>query len=225
MLNTGGVRLTTAGRNLYARAITENLPITITRIVVGDGELVSDWEELTDVINPLFEIAEIYYKVVGEDIAQITFDYTSQTEPAGFVFREFGVFAEHPELGEVMYAYENAGEYADHVAPASTFRFTRNIKKILVKIANASQVILQIDLIVPMALENIIDQFTSTEMQTTFPLIHTSPRGALSVILEGAETLDFTVAGNSVVLDYPVPAGIRVWIKEVRTREDAEMSA
>jgi hypothetical protein len=281
MLDTGGMMLTAAGRNLYARGITENVPIVITRIAIGDGELTDshDWENANDIISHLFDAEQIEYEVVGQDIAQIRFDFTSQTEPDGFTLREIGIFAQYdpsnPNTEEILYAYGNTGDHPDIISPASSFRFTRNVVKILIKISNAANVILNVRNIISVsaanvggagigvfarkdeqdrmlfrsligrdgitviqngdtilvgvsadgfALSHIVDKFTTTDTQDTFELVKTNPNGALSVIIEGAETLNFEVVDGSVVLDHPIPAGINVWIKEIRLGRAGDMS-
>lgn len=39
---------------------------------------------------------------------------------AGFYFREIGLFALDPDVGEILYAYANSGTTADYIAPTGS---------------------------------------------------------------------------------------------------------
>lgn len=109
--------LTTAGRNLLAKALTGKA-LTFTRAAVGDGSLGSkDPYALTNLISFKRELPIQSMNVVsGIGTAEVVLEMTNKGLTQGFFLREYGIFAKDPDTGqELLYSYKNAGDKAGYL--------------------------------------------------------------------------------------------------------------
>lgn len=116
MAKYGGLTLTIAGRNLLAKALT-GVELKFTRVLCGDGYLSADQviADLTAMVAPQRELPINSMTVTGVGTATIRAIVANDGLTSGFWVREVGLFAEDPDDGEVLYAYANAGDYADYL--------------------------------------------------------------------------------------------------------------
>ena len=118
MAQFGGMKLTNAGRNILAKALTGK-PLKFTKAWAGDGYPPSDEEILTmtDLVKPHreMEIADMSIPpYIGT--AKITVVLSNKDMTAGFFLREIGLFAQDPDTGaELLYGYANSGDTADYM--------------------------------------------------------------------------------------------------------------
>ena len=118
MAQFGGMKLTNAGRNILAKALTGK-PLKFTKAWAGDGYPPSDEEILTmtDLVQPHreMEIADMSIPpYIGT--AKITVVLSNKDMTAGFFLREIGLFAQDPDTGaELLYGYANSGDTADYM--------------------------------------------------------------------------------------------------------------
>ncbi len=112
----GGFILTNDGLALQAKA-QAGVQLNFTRVAVGDGDLsgqsISDLhalisEKMSLTINK-FKTLPNYKAVVGANLS-------NQNVITGFYFKEWGVFAQDPDVGEILYCYTNAGAGAEYIA-------------------------------------------------------------------------------------------------------------
>jgi hypothetical protein len=97
----GGV-LTAAGRALQAK-VEAGTTLTLTRIKLGDGtEQMSAVDSLTDLVGPK-AILGISSATSEDDVATITGVMSATQLTAGFYCREWGLFAQDPDVGEILY--------------------------------------------------------------------------------------------------------------------------
>ncbi|QPA33373.1 phage tail-collar fiber domain-containing protein [Thermaerobacillus caldiproteolyticus] len=111
----GGLIQTNRGRNLQAKAQT-GIPLQFTRVALGDGQLggslISDLNALK---NEKLSLPITKLKVLPDGQAVIGVVFSNQDLTSGFYFREIGVFAQDPTLGEILYCYGNAGTSAEYI--------------------------------------------------------------------------------------------------------------
>lgn len=113
-LAIGKVYLTKRGRNLIAKGVAGE-QIVFTRFAIGDGELTGQAiEDLNGLLNykQTVPIGRKQVKDIG--ILKLSGNL-SNTENGGFYYRELGLFATDPDLGEILYAYGNAGDMAEYI--------------------------------------------------------------------------------------------------------------
>lgn len=108
-----GMILTTAGRNLLAKALTgKNL--TFTKAMCGDGKLGNkDPLTLNNLISPKRELPIQSMRTSQTGTAEVVVEMTNKNLSTGFFVCEYGLFALDPDSNqEVLYSYsysENAG--------------------------------------------------------------------------------------------------------------------
>lgn len=104
MPNWSSARLTEAGRNLLAK-VEAGATLEITRMKMGDGrETVEELEKLTDLVSPCY-IAGISSKKAENGVCHITAVAASSKNTKDFYAREWGVFANDPDVGEILYSF------------------------------------------------------------------------------------------------------------------------
>ncbi|HYE80886.1 MAG TPA: phage tail protein [Clostridia bacterium] len=114
-MSFGGLILTNRGRNLQAKA-QAGAQLNFTRIAVGDGELggssILDLNALIHEVKTL-DITKFVVLTGGKAVCG---GYLSNQDLAtGFYWRELGLYATDPDLGEILYCYGNAGADAEYI--------------------------------------------------------------------------------------------------------------
>lgn len=147
MASFGGLILTNKGRNLQTKAQT-GVALSFTRITIGDGALDgSSILELNALKNQRKSMGITKLKVLSPGQATVGCVLNNQDITSGFYFREIGVFATDPDVGEVLYCYANAGATADYI-PAGSGGGTDIIEKtidVITLIGNAANVTAEIN--------------------------------------------------------------------------------
>lgn len=113
-----GFAVTDAGRYLIARLLTGET-MTITRIMVGSGRIPDDVpvNGMTDLVTPVAQ-ATSSAVTAERGVAHLTVEYRSDLNGGlenGFWLREFGIFAQDPEEGEVLIYYATLGDFPQFV--------------------------------------------------------------------------------------------------------------
>ena len=213
-----GVQLTKHGHELFSTGITDGKPTVITRLAIGDGFIPDGetYDRLNALVSEVYSPSLIGKGILAADLAELRFDYTSAITNEGFWFREIGIFAEGLEGNEVLYAAENLGKYAEYIPPLESATFVKRVVSLLVKISNAANVTINVTNTREIKLEYVVDRFESIEGQQVFELMKTNSGGALSVIVDGTETLDFLAENGTVSIPYPLTGGTAVWVKEIK---------
>jgi len=120
MADFGGMVLTTQGLNLLAKAQT-GAALDITRVAAGAGVWADDTnaEDVTALVDERLSVPIQSMSVQGDGTVKLTVVISNSGLAAGFIFRELGVFAQDPDLGEILYAVAYSGDRYDYL-PAST---------------------------------------------------------------------------------------------------------
>lgn len=140
--NKGGYRLTAAGRRLQAK-VEAGIVLALTKMKVGSGlETADEIDDLVDLVAPQAEFGIISADVSGETCA-ITGNLLVNNVRTGFWCREWGVFAQDPDDGEILYAIALDAEPDWIPAGAeigTSITYTMNIA-----VANATEVSVNVD--------------------------------------------------------------------------------
>lgn len=110
--------LTTAGRNLLAKALTGK-SLVFTRAYCGDGLLKSgqDLSSITALISPKKELPiQSMNTLSGVGTCEVVVEMTNKNLSTGFFVREYGLFALDPDTNtEILYSYRNTGDESGYL--------------------------------------------------------------------------------------------------------------
>lgn len=119
--------LTNAGKAIAIRGMSGEV-INFTKLKIGKGSLEEGQnpKELNDIIEPVSE-APITNFVKRADGIKIVASFQNAMIREEFDWSEIGLFVKDPtdENREILYAYQNAYEYAEHITPLNMV--TRNL--------------------------------------------------------------------------------------------------
>ena len=140
------IKLTRKGLRLQAKAQTGE-QLIIKEIVVGTGYLPEETDvlDMTELISP---VPDAVTNIIGNTV---TGDGYSELETrvsggnTAFYLREIGIIAVDPDEGDILYAYTNAGDYADFM-PAASDNITVQEITLVTAIGNADNVTVNITL-------------------------------------------------------------------------------
>jgi hypothetical protein len=115
MSQFGSITQTTKGITVQAKAQT-GTQLQFTRIAVGDGNLngasIADLNSLISEKKSL-QISKLKNTADGKVVVGTVL--SNQDVTSGFYFREIGVFAQDPDIGEILYCYANAGALGEYI--------------------------------------------------------------------------------------------------------------
>lgn len=109
--------ITDAGSLLIAKVMASRGSITFTRIVMGDGYMPSSQvpEHMTAVVSPKATMEITKCEVTGNGAAVVGGRYDNSEQSQDFEWRELGLYARDPDLGEILYSYGNTGKSAETI--------------------------------------------------------------------------------------------------------------
>lgn len=111
------IYFTDKGRTLQAKAQT-GVQLKFTRIAVGDGSLTGqNIGGLSSLIHEVKSLSITTLKATTAGRTIVGGILSNSNVLAGFYLREIGVFAQDPDLGEILYSYGNAGNLAEYIPP------------------------------------------------------------------------------------------------------------
>lgn len=141
----GGMTLTNKGLALLGKA-QAGTQLTYTRIAVGDGSLSG---QSIPALNALISqkksltITRVQPQPPNKVAVRATLSNTGIT--TGFYWREVGLFAQDPDVGEILYAYANAGATADYIPPGGGTDVIEKEFNVIVGVGTASNITVTID--------------------------------------------------------------------------------
>ena len=111
-----GTIITKRGVQLLAKLMATKGNLGFTRVTVGTGAIPSGYDPAS-----MIDLAQ--YKMDGKiskceadgDVAKITMQISSVGIETGFTMTEMGVFAEDPDIGEILYAYLDMKEDPQYI--------------------------------------------------------------------------------------------------------------
>ena len=118
--------------------------LTFVRVELGDGELKEgdSIETLTALKHGIMQLPLQGYQSEGNGKARLRFIVDNSAHAAGFINREIGVFAKIENGAEQLYAYTNAGNYADWI-PSKETPIDSDIVDLHIVIGNAPNVVIE----------------------------------------------------------------------------------
>ena len=118
--------------------------LTFVRVELGDGELKEgdSIETLTALKHGVMQLPLQGYQSEGNGKARLRFIVDNSALAAGFINREIGVFAKIENGAEQLYAYTNAGNYADWI-PSKETPIDGDIVDLHIVIGNAPNVVIE----------------------------------------------------------------------------------
>ena len=118
--------ITIAGRRMLATAVAEKRTIQFRTVAIGDGQAPQDPENLTGIVNQLFELGVgQVYKVPDEAGTWcVSCSLVATSDKGNFYCREAGIYATYEDVEDtaenrVLFAYLNAGDTADYIRAVS----------------------------------------------------------------------------------------------------------
>lgn len=119
--------LTNAGQALQTKVLAGET-LTFTRIALGDGQLNGQpIAPLTALISQKATVEVDSVRVVNTTTAQAAGFFSNEDISTGFWWRETGVFAQDPDVGEILYGYTNAGGAGDYIPTVADTRIEKYI--------------------------------------------------------------------------------------------------
>ena len=119
--------LTNAGQALQTKVLAGET-LTFTRIALGDGQLNGQpIAPLTALISQKATVEVDSVRVVNTSTAQVAGFFSNADISTGFWWRETGVFAQDPDVGEILYGYTNAGGAGDYIPTVADTRIEKYI--------------------------------------------------------------------------------------------------
>lgn len=105
--------ITAAGLQMLANALAGS-SITFTKIVLGSGFTDQQARNVEALVQPVVELEILKLQTTAEPgTAVVGTAFSNVGLSNDFYYRELGVYATSPELGEVLYSYANAGDNAE----------------------------------------------------------------------------------------------------------------
>ena len=130
--------LTDAGRALIIKALSGET-LTFTKLAIGTGEDPGEVADLTDLVSGVVDM-QITSIEKGDGVVKLEGSFDNSALNAGIYARELGVFAEDPDIGEILYAYANAGEFPAYIPTDSSNSFERITLRVLVAVGDAENI-------------------------------------------------------------------------------------
>lgn len=164
----GSPTITVKGRNLLAKIVADNIPLTLSNIGLGDG-LQEENEEVTILANEIMkkEIESCKYSE-KEGQYYIRRVFTNADLEEGFYIREVGIYAIDPDEGEILYAYTNAGENGvDYFAPGKGKVIVKEIIEMATKFGNAENITVVIDPSIALVSEKEFEEYKNSNKVNT----------------------------------------------------------
>lgn len=143
-MSFSNIKFTTKGRSLHAK-VQAGDALNFTRIAIGDGDNGGASSDTYDnLLNPIHNIAITKLKSTS-DGAAIIGGVFNNSGLAAFYFREIGLFATDPDLGEILYCYGNAGATAEYIPEGGGSTILERQLDIVAIIGNATNLTANID--------------------------------------------------------------------------------
>lgn len=140
MSTFGGLIITNRGRALQAKAQL-GAALQFTRMGLGDGELGgSSIVDLTALKHEVKSLTLSRFELLTNGRARIGTVLSNQDIANGFYWRELGIYAQDPDLGEILYCYGNAGALAEYIPAGGGAEVIEKVITVIVLVGQASNI-------------------------------------------------------------------------------------
>ncbi|MGG4218820.1 phage tail protein [Paenibacillus jamilae] len=194
-----GIQITNRGRNLLAKAEAGLTKITYTKFSAGDGKLAGQMPvALKALISEKISFPVSRLKIQSENVVVPGFEFSNQGVASGFFFREVGLWATDPDLGEILYAYANSGEGAEYIDAQNTSAVLKKLFNFELTVSNTAQVTVVVDdSIIYATPQDVADALKESKEYTDAAILGVKVPDA-STTQKGIVQLDNTYTSNSV---------------------------
>jgi len=142
---SGSVIFTNSGRNLQAK-VQSGIQLNFTRIALGDGDLSGTAiGELTALKHQVKSCPIERLKPMIGGKAVVGTSFSNHEMATAFYWKELGIFAQDPDLGEVLYCYGNAGANAEYIPAGGGTDIIEKSIDVVIIVGNAPNVTATID--------------------------------------------------------------------------------
>lgn len=200
MADFQGTILTQQGRNLLAKALT-GANLDFTKVSLGDGVWDSSInpEQLTNLVSPKVNLPIQDLVIQGDGTAKLRVVLTNTGLTQGFFTRELGIFANDPDLGEILYAvaYANNPDFI----PSDGVVKIEDVLDIYTVVSTAQNVTAVIsDTVVLATKEDVNNAITSHNTDTT---AHTDIRNEITNLQNNKASIDLNnITSLGKILDF-----------------------
>lgn len=144
MANYNGMLLTTKGRDLQAKA-EAGTKLVFTRVKIGDGQSAGQsYDDLNNLVRPIKDLNINSVKAEGDGLCRIRTHITNIGLEQGLFVYEIGLFAQDPDVGEILYGVTTATT-PDYLPPAGGTTLVNHQFDIIVIVGNAMEIHANID--------------------------------------------------------------------------------
>ncbi|WP_020616156.1 phage tail protein [Paenibacillus daejeonensis] len=145
MANFTNIQITNRGRALQAKA-QAGAQLVFTRFRIGSGQMSSQQiADMTNLIQPVMWLTLNKSQPSSTGRHTIGAPFTNTGVTTGFYFREWGLFAQDPDVGEILYCYGNVGAGAEYIPAGGGSEIIEQQLDMIVIISNAATVSAVID--------------------------------------------------------------------------------
>ncbi len=121
MSNFKKTQITNDGYALLSKVLAGTAELKYTRIAIGDGKFEGEYyNELKELINEKLESGIDSVKVNGDGSATIGCKYSNVGLSEVININEIGLFADDPDVGEILYSYTVADGNSNFIGPSQT---------------------------------------------------------------------------------------------------------
>ena len=114
-----GFCVTQQGGELLAKLVAGST-LSLLYVMAGDGEVPDDCvpRTMTALANPVLKGTSTT-PIVNDATVSMVLEFNSGDLTESFYLREFGIFADDPDEGTILFAYGTLGDYAQYMCAAS----------------------------------------------------------------------------------------------------------
>lgn len=165
-MSFNNIKFTTKGRNLHAK-VQAGADLHFTRISIGDGDDGgASSDAYDDLLNPIHNISITKLKATSDGSAIVGGIFNNSGLPA-FYFREIGLFANDPDLGEILYCYGNAGATAEYIPEGGGSTILERQLDIIAVIGNTTSLSADIDYSMYASMEFVQNEVAAHDQDTS----------------------------------------------------------
>lgn len=194
------ILFTEKGRALQAKALA-GATLQFTKLAMGSGSLGGQSPiTLTTLIEPkiVLPISEI-----SRDTNHVTLkgNFENSDIGIGFYWREMGVYAQDPDIGEVLYCYGNAGILAEYIPP-QTSEIIEKVVSISVIVGAAASVSAVINESLIFASKKDLEQVyqSAAKLHIAENLPEINERKSNTLYLKITDTVSQGIVNNSIIV-------------------------
>lgn len=158
--------ITIEGRKLLVNSLVNGIGLEFVHFGIGDGETPEAPENLTALVNPLFEVAvsKTAASQTEQGVTLVRGSFTNSNERGDFYWRELGIFARAAGTQEtpVLFGYLNYGAQANYI-PSVGIKSIIQQGIILQIVTGSAKVIYLSDPTAPATLQDIEDCINTVE--------------------------------------------------------------